>query len=38
MRLDKGRGPLTLRALEIPGDQVMDLRAVTLTLLADDAG
>lgn len=33
MRLDKGRGPLTLRALEIPGSQVMDLRAITLTLL-----
>ena len=32
MRLEKGRGPLTLRALEIPGKQVMDVRLVTLTL------
>lgn len=32
MRLEKGRGPLTLRALEIPGRQVMDVRLVTLTL------
>ena len=32
MRLEKGRGPLTLRALEIPGKQVMDVRQVTLTL------
>ena len=31
-RLEKGRGELTLRALEIPGAQVMDVRAVTLTL------
>ncbi|WP_231749272.1 arylsulfatase [Tautonia plasticadhaerens] len=33
IRLRKGRGPLTLRALEIPGAEVMDLRAITLTLL-----
>jgi len=33
--LKKGRGELILRALEIPGAQVMDLRAVTLTLLKD---
>jgi len=33
MRLEKGRGPLTLRALEIPGASVMDVRRVTLTLL-----
>lgn len=33
LRLDKGRGPLTLRALEIPGRSVMDVRRVTLTLL-----
>jgi arylsulfatase A-like enzyme len=33
IRLEKGRGPLTLRALKIPGDQVMDVRAVTLTLI-----
>lgn len=32
MRLEKGRGLLTLRALEIPGSQVMDVRLVTLTL------
>lgn len=33
IRLAKGRGLLTLRALEIPGTGVMDLRRVTLTLL-----
>ena len=27
------QGPLTLRALEIPGKSVMDVRRVTLTLL-----
>jgi arylsulfatase A-like enzyme len=32
MSLEKGRGLLTLRALHIPGKQVMDVRAVTLTL------
>jgi Sulfatase len=32
MTLEKGRGLLTLRALRIPGKQVMDVRAVTLTL------
>jgi hypothetical protein len=31
--LAAGRGPLVLRATEIPGHQVMHLRAVTLTLL-----
>ena len=31
--LAKGRGPLTLRATEIPGKQVMDVRGVTLTRL-----
>jgi len=31
--LPKGPGPLTLRALEIPGKSVMDMRRVTLTLL-----
>jgi hypothetical protein len=31
--LEKGIGPLTLRALEIPGKSVMDVRRVTLTLL-----
>ena len=33
MRLERGSGPLTLRALEIPGRSVMDVRRVTLTLL-----
>ncbi|MEN9573367.1 MAG: Arylsulfatase [Verrucomicrobiota bacterium] len=32
LRLEKGRGPLTLRALAIPGASVMDVRQVTLTL------
>ena len=31
--LEKGRGDLTLRALDVPGKQVMDVRAVMLTLL-----
>lgn len=31
--LDAGEGPLTLRASEVPGTSVMDLRRVTLTLL-----
>lgn len=30
--LKAGRGPLTLRATEIPGDEVMHLRGITLTL------
>ncbi len=33
VELKAGQGPLTLRALEIPGKSVMDLRRVTLTLL-----
>lgn len=33
IRLEKGRGPLTIRATDIPGGNVMDLRALTLTLL-----
>jgi arylsulfatase A-like enzyme len=33
MRLEPGRGPLTLRALTVAGKQVMDVRLVTLTLL-----
>jgi hypothetical protein len=33
IRLPKGRGPLVLRALEIPGAGVMDVRRITLTLL-----
>jgi hypothetical protein len=32
VRLEKGTGTLTLRALEIPGRSVMDVRRVTLTL------
>lgn len=32
IRLEKGRGLLTLRALEIPGKSVMDVRQVHLTL------
>jgi hypothetical protein len=32
MRLEKGRGLLTLRALDIPGKNVMDVRQVNLTL------
>lgn len=31
-RLEKGRGLLTLKALNVPGRQVMDVRAVLLTL------
>jgi arylsulfatase A-like enzyme len=31
--LPRGRGPLTLRATDVPGKQVMDVRAVTLTLV-----
>ena len=33
MDLEAGQGPLTLRALEIPGQSVMDVRRVTLTLI-----
>jgi arylsulfatase A-like enzyme len=33
IELPRGQGPLTLRALEIPGRSVMDVRRVTLTLL-----
>ena len=33
MELEEGEGFLTLRALEIPGKSVMDLRRLTLTLL-----
>jgi len=35
-QLEKGRGELTLRALDVPGRQVMDVRAVMLTLLLGD--
>jgi hypothetical protein len=30
--LEKGRGPLTLEALQMPGKSVMDVRAIVLTL------
>jgi hypothetical protein len=33
IRLEPGQGELTLRALEIPGRSVMDVRRVTLTLM-----
>jgi hypothetical protein len=32
MRLEKGRGLLTLRATNIPGKSVMDLRQINITL------
>jgi hypothetical protein len=32
-QLERGRGELILRALDVPGRQVMDVRAVMLTLL-----
>ena len=32
VRLEKGRGQLALRALQIPGGSVMDVRRVNLTL------
>lgn len=33
VELPRGRGALTLRAMEIPGDGVIEVRAVTLTLV-----
>ncbi|QDU29972.1 Arylsulfatase [Anatilimnocola aggregata] len=33
IHLERGRGPLTLQASDIPGSEVMDLLEVTLTLL-----
>ena len=33
INLPSGQGPMTLRALEMPGKSVMDVRRVTLTLL-----
>jgi arylsulfatase A-like enzyme len=33
MDLEAGQGPLTLRAIDIPGKSVMDVRRVTLTLI-----
>ena len=38
VRLEKGRGLLTLRALEVPGRHVMDVRRVNLTLRQTNAG
>jgi arylsulfatase A-like enzyme len=32
IHLEKGRGQLTMRALEVPGKSVMDMRLLTLTL------
>jgi len=36
MRLERGRGPLTLRALTVAGKQVMDVRLITLALVRAD--
>jgi hypothetical protein len=36
LRLEKGRGELRMRALSIPGRQVMDFRMLTLTLVKPD--
>ena len=33
MRIEQGRGPLTLRALKVAGNTVMDVRMVQLTLI-----
>ena len=33
MQLKRGRGQLTLRALDMPGKQIMDVRAIRLRLL-----
>lgn len=35
LQLEAGQGLLTLRALQIPGRSVMDVRRVTLTLVED---
>jgi len=37
MHLEPGRGPLTLQAPHVAGTQVMDVRMVTLTLIAEAA-
>ena len=34
VRLAEGRGELTLRALEVPGERVIEVRAIMLTRLA----
>lgn len=36
IELPRGAGSLTLRALEIPGRSVMDVRRITLTLLTQN--
>ena len=36
IQLKQGRAPLALSAIEIPGNQVMDVRAIMLTLLQQD--
>jgi hypothetical protein len=33
LRLGKGRGELTLRALDVPGEHAIEVRAVMLTLV-----
>jgi len=38
LNLTRGRGPLTIRAVEIPGRRVIELRAVTLTLIGTETG
>ena len=35
MRLEKGKGELTLRATKIPGSQVMDFRLMMLTRVSE---
>jgi hypothetical protein len=35
MRLEEGTGDLTLRALEIPGSQVMDFRLLMFTRVGE---
>jgi len=35
LRLEKGRGAITLRALKVPGKSVMDVRQISLTLLSE---
>jgi arylsulfatase A-like enzyme len=38
LKLERGRGLLTLRALEVPGRAVIELRAIKLTLLNEAEG
>ncbi len=35
LTMEKGRGNLTLRAMEIPGTQVMDVHSIVLNLLEE---